>query len=95
MCNEDLEGNQKPSPFGLGQIKKHCRFSDIYYFGDTVDDIKAGNDANVTVFGIIPPNDAIPDKTVEIMKNLGAKDVFLNPDELLNKLVKEKINANY
>lgn len=95
MCNEDLEGNQKPSPFGLGQIKKHCRFSDIYYFGDTVDDIKAGNDANVTVFGIIPPNAAIPDKTVEIMKNLGAKDVFLNPDELLNKLVKEKINANY
>ena len=94
MCNEDLMGNQKPSPFGLFEIKKRCPYSDIFYFGDTVDDIKAGIEAGVKVFGIIPPNAPCALKTKEIMINMGAKDVFDSPECLFEALVEGKVNAN-
>ncbi len=39
-----------PCPDGLNKIKECCYYNDLsFFFGDTVDDIKAGCDASVDV----------------------------------------------
>ncbi len=86
ICNEDVPNNPKPSPLGLEIIKKHCLFSDIFYFGDTVDDIEAGKKANVKRYGIIPPNAKSIDETKEKLIEFGANDVFQNPEEIIEKI---------
>lgn len=90
VCNEDVEGNHKPSPYGLNKIKSSTPHTSIYYFGDTVDDIKAGVDAGVRVFGIIPPNASNPEATKQRLTETGADSVFENPVEILmSNAVKE------
>ncbi len=91
ICSEQVGTNPKPSPFGLNEIKKHCPYSEIFYFGDTIDDIKAGFDAKVNVFGIIPPSAPDVEQTIEKLFEYGAKAVFKNPNEILNSdLIKQK-----
>ncbi len=93
VCNEDLEGHHKPSPFGLNKIKASCCYVDICYFGDTVDDIKAGVDANVAVYGIIPPNAKAVDETVTKLKEFGANGVITSSKGIL-ELISEGVYAN-
>lgn len=81
--SETVKDKPKPSPYGLEVIKKHCPYTEIFYFGDTIDDIKAGIEASVSAFGIIPPNASAVDETIEKLKNQGAKMVFQNPNEIL------------
>lgn len=94
ICNEDVDGHYKPSPYGLNKIKQNCRYSCIYYFGDTVDDIKAGIDASVDTFGIIPNGASNVEETKKCLFEYGAKDVFENKNEILAKLACEDIYAN-
>lgn len=94
VCNEDVEGNYKPSPYGLEKIKKCCPHSEIYYFGDTVDDIKAGVDADIVSYGIIPPFATHIEDTKKCLFEYGAKGVFESKDEILSKLVDEEMYAN-
>ncbi len=88
ICNEDVDGNYKPSPYGLNKIKKNTTYKKILYFGDTVDDIKAGVDASVDTYGIIPPCAPNPETTKQKMFEMGAINVFDNKKDLLNSLIK-------
>lgn len=83
ICIEDVGELSKPNPLGLNLIKKHCPNSAIYYFGDTIDDVKAGVDASINAFGIIPPNAVEIEKTVAALKAQGATEVFKNKEEIL------------
>lgn len=91
ICNEDVPNDPKPSPKGLEIIKKHCLYSDIFYFGDTVDDIEAGKRANVKRFGIIPPNAKSINETKEKLIEFGADGVFQNPDEIIEKFLAKDV----
>ncbi len=88
VCSEDVGSEGKPSPFGLNLIKNSCNFSDIIYFGDTVDDIKAGVGASVKVFGVIPPGASIIDETKNELIKSGASGVIESSARILN-LIKE------
>ena len=91
ICNEDVPNDPKPSPKGLEIIKKNCLYSDIFYFGDTVDDIEAGKRANVKTFGIIPPNAKSINETKEKLIEFGASGVFQNPDEIIEKFLAKDV----
>ena len=91
ICNEDVPNDPKPSPKGLEIIKKNCLYSDIFYFGDTVDDIEAGKRANVKTFGIIPPNAKSINETKEKLIEFGADGVFENPDEIIEKFLAKDV----
>ena len=91
ICNEDVPNDPKPSPMGLEIIKKSCLYSEIFYFGDTVDDIEAGKRANVKRYGIIPPNAKSVDETKEKLIEFGADGVFQNPDEIIEKFLAKDI----
>lgn len=93
VCLEDVPcGRSKPCPDGLNKIKKHCYFDDICFFGDTVDDAKAGQDAGVLTYGIIPPNAPNTCDTVKSLKEFGATDVIDDANKILNyNLFKERL----
>ena len=85
VCLEDVpHGRSKPCPDGLLNIKKHCYFNNICFFGDTPDDAKSGCDANVQVYGIIPPNAVNIDETKKTLINFGAYDVIDDANKILN-----------
>lgn len=92
VCLEDVpDGRSKPCPDGLNKIKRECCFNDVCFFGDTVDDIKAGCDAFVDVYGIIPPNASSVNKTCDTLKKFGAKDVLNDAYKILELFGNEKI----
>ena len=86
VCLEDVEnGKSKPYPDGLLKIKKNCFYTDLCFFGDTVDDAKSARDADVLMYGIIPPNAVSIEHTKENLKNFGAYDVIDNARDILNR----------
>ena len=88
ICNEDVEGKYKPDPFGLLKIMKHSPHTEVYYFGDTVDDVLAGVNAKTLSYGVIPPRAECVDETKNAMLKCGAKDVIIKPEDIL-KLIEE------
>jgi len=73
---DDLPKNMlKPHPQGVLNILQHCPFKTIKYFGDSVDDIIAGNKANVETIGVISPGADFNSK-VNNFKHLGAKYIL-------------------
>ena len=92
VTQDDLEQDkQKPHPQGLLDIKSNAYYDSIKYFGDTIDDIKAGLSAGVTPYGVIAPNS----NTGELLVNAGAKKVIADIsklEEILNS--EEIINVN-
>lgn len=51
------EDKCKPDPYGLELIKKKILYDKIFYFGDTIDDIKCAESADVIPIGVLPPQD--------------------------------------
>ena len=88
ICNEDVEGKYKPDPYGLLKIMKNSPYKNIYYFGDTVDDVKAGVRAGAITYGVIPPKAKCVAETKNAMKNNGAKGVVEGKIDILN-LIRE------
>ena len=54
-----MEGvsKQKPDPEGLIKILRQFPDSQAYYFGDSIDDIKAAASAKIIPIGVLPPQD--------------------------------------
>ncbi len=90
ICNEDVEGNHKPSPFGLNIIKENTRYTNICYFGDTVDDIQAGCEAKIETYGIIPPKAASITETEKELLKKGARKVIKNKNDILELAKNQK-----
>lgn len=67
ITTDDIpQGKGKPDPFGINKVKELTFADKYYYFGDTIDDIKAAVSANCTAIGILPPQD----KSGELTKSL-------------------------
>ncbi len=55
---DDLpKDKQKPDTCGLSILKDALRPVELYYLGDTVDDMKCASDFGAIAVGVLPPND--------------------------------------
>lgn len=71
--NDLPKNQQKPSSLGLEKIYQETLTYKIYYAGDTIDDIKAGNNLankgyNITTIGVLPPQDKSEDLRAALKK---------------------------
>lgn len=97
VTSDDLSKNMlKPHPKGVLNILKHCPHLSIKYLGDSVDDIIAGNSANVETIGIVSPG-----ADYNIMRNnfrhLGAKymlDDVKNIESFLDEIGKNYVKES-
>lgn len=72
---------QKPYPDGLLKILNKYVNSDAYYFGDSIDDMKAAISAELVPIGILPPENKSPSLRNILLKN-GAKVVLTDINEI-------------
>lgn len=80
---DDLPANkQKPNTLGIEKIKEKILFKDIFYFGDTKDDMICGANANTIPVGILPPQDKTDNYKSHLEQN-GAKFVLQDINKLL------------
>lgn len=56
IAMEDVT-RQKPDPEGLLKILRKYNANHAFYFGDTIDDMKAAVNANIIAVGVLPPSD--------------------------------------
>lgn len=83
---DDLPSDKlKPHPDGVLDILKHCPYKTIKYLGDSVDDVIAGNSANVDTIGVIAPKSDINSMTNNF-KHLGAKYILNDIKEIVSFL---------
>ena len=59
--------------------------SDAYYFGDSIDDMKAAISANIKSIGVLPPQDK-SSQLQNILIKTGAKIVIKNINESMEVL---------
>jgi HAD superfamily phosphatase len=75
----------KPDPCGIRLALQKLSSDSAYYFGDTVDDIKAARRAGVTPVGVVAPgSDA--EKQREVLLYHGASRVLLDINEAMEVL---------
>ncbi|MBE7706297.1 MAG: histidinol-phosphate transaminase [Cyanobacteria bacterium SIG30] len=83
VAKEDLPKNkQKPHPEGLNYIIKNSYFKDIYYLGDTGDDMLCAKSAGVNAIGVLPPNEQNDIYKNHLIKS-GASVVIQNIGDIL------------
>ncbi|MDP3766199.1 MAG: histidinol-phosphate transaminase [Nanoarchaeota archaeon] len=87
VAMEDVS-KQKPNPNGLLKIIRICNGKEAYYFGDTIDDMKAAASAKVVPIGVLPPQDKSSKLRNILIKN-GAKCVINDISKIM-----EAINEN-
>jgi len=81
---EDIS-KQKPNPEGLIKISNQFSNSEAYYFGDSIDDMKAAVLAKINAIGVLPPQDKSTLLQNLLIKN-GAKIVINNINEIMEVL---------
>lgn len=58
IAMEDVpDGFHKPDPWGINKIREIIKSQQVYYFGDTPDDMISATGAGVKGFGVLPPQD--------------------------------------
>ncbi|OGI01239.1 MAG: hypothetical protein A2Y25_01770, partial [Candidatus Melainabacteria bacterium GWF2_37_15] len=78
-------GKHKPSPWGVFEILRITNPKKVYYLGDTVDDMFAARQANVTGIGVLPPQD----KSEELKRGLkahGAAEILEKTEDIVQLL---------
>jgi histidinol-phosphate aminotransferase len=78
---DDCEGRLKPSPYGIELALEKLGKKDAIYFGDNLDDIKAGVKAGIKVFGI-----SRDDKIRRVMKDNGATKILEDVDAIIGAI---------
>ena len=97
ITSDDLPKNMlKPHPKGVLEILEHCPYKTIKYLGDSIDDIIAGNSANVEMIGVVPQG--IDYNTmVNNFRHLGVKYIIKdikNVIEFLEDIEKNNAKTN-
>ncbi len=93
ITSDDLPKNMlKPHPKGVLEILEHCPHKSIKYIGDSIDDIIAGNSANVEMIGVIPKG-ADSAIMTNNFRHLGVKYIINDIKDIVNFL--ENIEKNY
>ena len=76
ITSDDIPKNMlKPHPRGILEILEHCPHTSIKYFGSAIEDIIAGNSANIDTIGVIAPN-SNHNIMVNNFKHLGANYIL-------------------
>jgi histidinol-phosphate aminotransferase len=78
---------QKPHPLGIEMIKEQIITEEIYYLGDTVDDMVCSYSSNVIGIGVLPPQDK-SDELKELLKSKNAA-VVLNQTKDLEEFLSQ------
>ena len=76
---------QKPNPEGLIKILNQFPNSEAFYYGDSIDDMKASVSANINPVGVLPPQDKSPILLSLLVKN-GAKFVLTDINNIIGAL---------
>jgi HAD superfamily phosphatase len=84
IAMENVE-KEKPNPEGLLKILKKFNAKNAFYFGDTIDDVKAAVSANINAIGVLPPSDKSEELKNLLLKN-GAKIVIENINQIRSVL---------
>ena len=78
---------QKPHPLGIEMIKEQIITEEIYYLGDTVDDMVCSYSSSVIGIGVLPPQDK-SDELKELLKSKNAA-VVLNQTKDLEEFLSQ------
>ena len=78
---EEMEGKQKPNPFGILEAMKALNVENAVYIGDTVDDIMAAKNAEIDGIGVYPPGFK-SEELKKLMIENGAKVVLDNVNQI-------------
>jgi phosphoglycolate phosphatase-like HAD superfamily hydrolase len=70
---DDVDGKNKPDPYGINLALKKLNVQRAVYLGDNIDDIKSAVSAGVIPIGIIESNIRNREKIVELYRKSGAK----------------------
>ena len=76
---------QKPNPWGVFESLRITNPKKAYYLGDTIDDMFAARQANVTGIGVLPPQD----KSEELKRGLkahGAEEILEKTEDIVQLL---------
>ncbi|HLG23795.1 MAG TPA: histidinol-phosphate transaminase [Candidatus Nanoarchaeia archaeon] len=87
VAMEDVS-KQKPNPEGFLKILKNPNRENAFYFGDTIDDMKAAVLANINAVGVLPPQDKSA-----FLKNILSKNGAIRVLDSINELEGE-LNEN-
>lgn len=79
---------QKPDKYGIELIKTKLMHTEIFYFGDTKDDILCGKSANVRPIGILAPQNQ-QESAKLLLKDSGAEVVLTSVNEILTVTERE------
>ncbi len=80
IAMEDVK-KEKPNPEGLLKILRKFNADNAFYFGDTIDDVKAATNANIIAVGVLPPFDKSEELKNLLLKN-GAKTVLKSINQI-------------
>jgi HAD superfamily phosphatase len=82
IVTDDSVANPKPAPDGLELIKKQYPGKTIWYLGDTVDDARSAQAAQVPFIGVSMPHNSRHAEITESLRALGAFAVLKDINEL-------------
>jgi len=82
IVTDDSVANPKPAPDGLELIKKQYPGKTIWYLGDTVDDARSAQSAQVPFIGVSMPHNSRHAEIAESLRALGAFAVLQDINEL-------------
>lgn len=87
---DDLPNDkQKPDSLGIDIIKSKIISNQLFYFGDTIDDMICANSSDIKPVGVLPPQDKSLSLTDSLIQN-GAIIVLNNVNE-----IKKALEINY
>jgi HAD superfamily phosphatase len=82
IVTDDSVANPKPAPDGLELIKQQYPGKTIWYLGDTVDDARSAQSAQVPFIGVSMPHNSRHVEITESLQALGAFAVLQDINEL-------------
>ncbi len=82
IVTDDSVANPKPAPDGLLLIKQRYPDKRIWYLGDTVDDARSAQAAEVPFIGVSTPHNPRHTEITEILRQHGAFEVITDINEL-------------
>jgi HAD superfamily phosphatase len=82
LVTDDSVANPKPAPDGLLLIKQHYPDKLIWYLGDTVDDARSAQAAEVPFIGVSTPHNPRHAEITQILREYGAFEVIADINDL-------------
>lgn len=82
IITDESVANPKPAPDGLELIRQHYPDKHMWYLGDTVDDARSAQSANVPFIGVAMPHSPRQKQNAQLLLELGAFTVLRDINEL-------------